>query len=878
MHKFAIWAALSGFLLPAGQLGAQIRLAQGLSIHRLADDDLVPDCTAIAVGRNGQVIASGPGYLRRLLDLDHDGRCDRFQTLVNVPGRAAQGICVDGNHLYYVANGGVWQTIDDDQDGLPDAAPKRVLEIQTGGEHDAHALRKGPDGFWYLIVGNGPQKMFALQNVDQPIITHPRAGAIWRISPDWSRREVWAHGFRNAYDFDFAPDQAIDTFDSDGERDVSLPWYRPTRVFRVQRGDDAGWVTRSWKRPDGDPQMPRVLASWGRGSPTGVLRYRHRRLPSRFHAGVFVLDWTFGRVLFVADQGRTECVARPTGTTGFAVTDIDCLPDGRLIVSVGGRGSRGGIYVIDAAQPAMRQPSADRPQPPRPILWHNEVAPQPTDPTERSIARLRGQPLATPDHEAADQALTVLEQSDASNDQKIAAMTLMIESLGGLGAGNPRDARGKEQVAAVFDGYRSRLRPKLSAQVAKRASDQLIAIIQAASVQPNHPKQDQPPKQPEHPGQGDHDRFVHEAIRTLAVLEPDDPAALTVILDAMDRVDDPVDKLHRLIAAARIPTPRSDDVTERIAAAMREIPRQVHDRSLSTERNWTARLGELFLALARRDSLLPSRLVSDPSFGHVAHLVWTEPMDPENLERARIKCLAQNRDRKIDPLVARFIALGNDAVPRPQLRQWLSDPATRPAAQLAIARHPRESDIDQLQQAARSTDKVLREAASGALQRLGVEVADRQPASDSIKQWLARSESITSLDGDPAVGKGLFAARQCAVCHGGSKSLGPSLQGASKRFNRVDLFRATVDPSHNISDRYRPQQVLTSDGQIITGMIVYSSNEGLTLLTADAKTQRINADSIAESKAATQSLMPAGLVDGLSDQQVADLLAYMGSL
>lgn len=56
----------------------------------------------------------------------------------------------------------------------------------------------------------------------------------------------------------------IDVFDSDGERDISLPWYRPTRVFRTAQGDDAGWLSRSWKRPKYDVQMPIELADLGR--------------------------------------------------------------------------------------------------------------------------------------------------------------------------------------------------------------------------------------------------------------------------------------------------------------------------------------------------------------------------------------------------------------------------------------------------------------------------------------------------------------------------------------------------------------------------------------------------------------------------------------
>ncbi len=849
MHRFVPLFVLMPFALPNTGWTSDIELADGLNIRQVADDDLVPDCTNITVDPRGNVIASGPGYLRMLVDEDDDGRFDRFVTLADGPSHGAHGLYCDGAMMLYVGDNGVWKLTDLDGDGIVDSPAVRMLEIKTGGEHDAHAIRKGPDDHWYLICGNGTKGMFDLQNIDAPSIDHPRAGAIWRISPDWSQREVWAHGFRNAYDFDFAPGHAIDTFDSDGERDVSLPWYRPTRVFRVRQGDDAGWMTRSWKRPNDDPQMPKVLAEFGRGSPTGVMRYRHRRLPARFHHGVFVLDWTFGRILFVDDDGRNLQVARPRGTAGFAVTDIDALPDGRLVIAVGGRRSRGGLYIIDADDPSSE---SAKPQ----VLW------PPVPPAiERSkaidwIARLRDRSERMIDHNAASHATRMLQNDRMNESETIIATTLLIESVGGLGAGDPKDARGKEQVAAVFDSCRSLLRPKLRAETREAATAALIRIIRSDR---------------------DHAQR-NEAIRALAVIQPDSKKAFATIVADIDRVESPTDKLHHLIALARLPVARDDEMTEQVVDIMLEIPVTVDELSWSIDRNWTPRLGELHAALQRRDSLLTSRLVANPRFGHRAHLVWSERMDPENLERARQRFLSLSARQEIDPAVARFIALGNDAVTRPHIRKWLKDPLTRPAAWLAIANHPQQSDVDVLTQAAQSVDKTVREAAIKALERLGVEVPERTPDSDSIRRWLEKADLIAELKSDAKRGRELFVLQNCAKCHSGAKALGPRLEGIAKRFNRQDLLRATVDPSHHIPDRYRAKQVLTTDDQILVGMTIYESVDGLTLLTADAKTLRVNSDSIVEVKTAEKSLMPDGLIDGLSDQQVADLLAYMRSL
>jgi len=845
-----------------------VDVSDGLTIQLVADDDLVPDCTAIATDPAGRVLASGPRYLCELLDQDSDGIYDARRLIVEAPSHGAHGLCVDGDALYYVGDNGVWKIDQFASESGGKLKPERVLEIKTGGEHDAHALRKGPDGFWYLIAGNGTKGSFGLQNVKDPRIPSPRAGVIWRISPDWSKREVWAEGFRNAYDFDFGPGQTIDTFDSDGERDISLPWYRPTRVFRVRHGQDAGWVSRSWKRSNADPLMPTVLAELGRGSPTGVLRSPGKRLPERFQSGVYVLDWTFGRVVFVSDDGTTELVASPSGSEGFAVTDIVAAPEGALLVSVGGRRSRGGIYRIDALKP---QDSSTVPS----LAW-SKPSGAASNAVTKALQDLRRNTDPVIDQAAADQAVSALKSDDASQRQTLEAIALLIESVGGLGPGDPKDARGKQQAAAVFDSCRGRIRPKIEPETRDAAVAALLDRLRGLSREGVKGVNEEAGTKEEL--QDSSEVLCRELIRGLAVLEPESAVVFKAIADDMDRVSSPVDKLFRLIALARIPARRSDEMTERIAEAMIAIPVLIRASELNVDRNWTPRMGELFLAMQHRDSLLPSRIVSNQQFGDASHLVWTEKMDPENLERGRHKCLMHSRGKVIDPAIARFIAMGPDAVPRNFVYKWLKDDATRPSAWLALASHPVLKDVEDLQEAALSVDKVVREAAVDALKKLDADVPERKSDSASIQKWLERGEAIAGRNGKIAAGQKIYSARQCALCHNGGKALGPSLSGVAKRFSATDLFRATVDPSHAIPDRYRAKQVLTADGEVVMGLVVYESVDGVTLMASDGHTKRVNVDEIEEMRWSEVSLMPEGLLMGLSDQEVADLLAYLRSL
>lgn len=851
----SITICLASTLTLANDVSSRFQMADGLKIYQIASDTEFPDCTCIAVDEQDRVYAAGLGYLR-VLELDESESTFKTITIVTQAIRqAAQGMCVNNGLLHYVADNGIWE-IQLDSD-LTDSGKKPIkrIDLPTGGEHRAHAIRRGKDNHWYLIVGNDCDSMIPLQNDRNPVIIRPRAGMIWRFSDDWKQRSVVAHGLRNAYDFDFAEDGKLITYDSDGERDISLPWYRPTRVFEMTSGSDAGWVTRSWKRPNHDPLMPRVITELGRGSPTGVKRSSGNRLPVRFNDGTFVADWTFGRIMFVSDQGSSELVAQTNDYSGFAVTDIETLSDGRLIVSVGGRGSKGGIYLIDG----MKQPTQQNKQPTKSVTApHNKLQNQgeiKTSGLKQQIQALRSQERRIVNDQTAEQAIISMEMSELQQADWLEALALMIESVGGLGTGDPKDARGTTQVAPVFDGYRSVIRPKLNSSLIDRATAILLKEI---------------PKHRSNPS------VQMEMIRALAVLEPNRSSAIDTLIQELKRDISPQQKLHCLIAIARIPAKRNDDQTENIASEMLSLVRQMRANKMKTDRHWPIRLAELFEALQYRDSLLPSRIVAQADFGDPADLVWMEKMDPENLERARQRLLAST-DALNEPSIASFIALGDDSVPRPIMRRWLAKEETRVAGLLALTNDARITDAEILSQEAWSTDPLIRQRVRTALERLNLETPERPARSETVKSWKARTKNILEFSGDVLLGSHIYKTRQCKKCHDGNRALGPRLEGVAKRFGSMDLLKAIYDPSHTIPDRYRSRVIITTDDQRLEGIPIYESVDGLTLVTATGETLRIEKEQIHQMKASPISTMPEGLMDGLTDKEVADLLSFLQS-
>ena len=337
--------------------GYGVRLPAGFKIQIFADDDLAHDIQCLTFDSFGRVVVSGPGYIKRLDDTNGDGKADKF-TLLAAPKRGAQGICFDRYDILFYGEGAIWRIRDADFDDQPDGPAERLFEAK-GGEHGGHALRKGPDGSWYFINGNNADITPGQISSPRSLIRSIEAGSLIRFSPDFKQVEAFAHGFRNPYDFDFNADGELFTYDSDCEHEFLLPWYTPTRLYHISFGNHHGWRLpghdRSWKRPDAYFDTIPALAPIGRGSPTGVVVYRHDQFPKRYRNGLFALDWTFGRIWFtpLKTEGATyqtapEIFLDPIGTEGFAPVDAEVGPTGALFIAIGGRGTRGAVFKIES--------------------------------------------------------------------------------------------------------------------------------------------------------------------------------------------------------------------------------------------------------------------------------------------------------------------------------------------------------------------------------------------------------------------------------------------------------------------------------------------------------------------------------------------------
>jgi putative membrane-bound dehydrogenase-like protein len=128
----------------------------------------------------------------------------------------------------------------------------------------------------------------------------------------------------------------------------------------------------------------------------------------------------------------------------------------------------------------------------------------------------------------------------------------------------------------------------------------------------------------------------------------------------------------------------------------------------------------------------------------------------------------------------------------------------------------------------------------------------------------------------PGRGAEVLARARCLDCHKfGDKGagLGPDLTTVSSRFRPGEILESVVLPSKVISDQYRSVTVATEDGKVYIGMPIVADGQNLVLLLPDGTKATVPMSEIEEQKASATSVMPEGLLNALSYQEIADLLS-----
>jgi putative heme-binding domain-containing protein len=145
----------------------------------------------------------------------------------------------------------------------------------------------------------------------------------------------------------------------------------------------------------------------------------------------------------------------------------------------------------------------------------------------------------------------------------------------------------------------------------------------------------------------------------------------------------------------------------------------------------------------------------------------------------------------------------------------------------------------------------------------------------AIKKWQGILTSETIAKADLENGAALFK-KSCANCHklyGEGKAIAPDLTGAN-RSNLEYLLMNIVDPSSVVPKQFTTSVVALKDGRVITGVIVSETEQTLVIQT-DKEQLTISRGDVEESRNTGKSLMPDGMLDSLTEDQVRDLFGFM---
>lgn len=194
----------------------------------------------------------------QLRDTDGDGVADKMTVFAEgfnseVNGIAA-GVLWHEGWVYVTVAPELWRLKDTDDDGVADVRELLVrgMSLHFGyAGHDMHGLMVGPDGRIYWSNGD---KGVNVTSKEGRHFFYPNEGSVFRIEPDGSGFEIYAHGLRNVQEPAF--DDFGDLFGVDNDADMKG---ERERFVQILEGSDSGWRCNYQYMMEASPWMKENL-------------------------------------------------------------------------------------------------------------------------------------------------------------------------------------------------------------------------------------------------------------------------------------------------------------------------------------------------------------------------------------------------------------------------------------------------------------------------------------------------------------------------------------------------------------------------------------------------------------------------------------------
>jgi putative membrane-bound dehydrogenase-like protein len=321
------------------------------------------------------------------------------------------------------------------------------------------------------------------------------------------------------------------------------------------------------------------------------------------------------------------------------------------------------------------------------------------------------------------------------------------------------------------------------------------------------------------------------------------------------------DLARRAVAATRALTPAPEKAGALAApllalAAREDFPADGRLEALAAVPGGLAKVEPATFTLLT-DHIDPERPVSARSLA--ADVLARARLSAEQLD-ALVGLIKDAGPLEVDRLLTAYDAQADDAL-GVKLVEALKESAARPSLR-----------VDALKAHLAKFGPETAKAAEGLYGLLNAEAGKQQAKLDELSGRIA--------GGDVRRGQAVFLGDKaaCATCHavgyrGGE--VGPDLTRIGGVRSERDLLEAVLFPSVSFVRSYEPVVVATSDGKVYSGLLKSETPEEYVLVTGADQVARVPRDDVDDIRPGTVSVMPAGLDQQLTTQELADLIAFL---
>lgn len=237
----------------------------------------------------------------------------------------------------------------------------------------------------------------------------------------------------------------------------------------------------------------------------------------------------------------------------------------------------------------------------------------------------------------------------------------------------------------------------------------------------------------------------------------------------------------------------------------------------------------------------------------------------DDLIKAAGPGIRTNRDQTVRTMGREFFPLKPTLHPAPSVA---TSDESAPSAEVA---QNKPTEVEPVKTAPVSTVPLQAQATD---QNTNAEKASAVSTGTDADSPIAK---VAMLSGDAKKGQTVFKTN-CATCHKHGQlgtDVGPELTEIHQKFDRNSLLDAIMNPSAGIAFGYEPWLITTKKGQTYYGFLVSDGDQSVVIKGIKGYKHTIPTDQIFSRRQYKTSLMPDPKALGLSDQQLADLSAFL---